>query len=119
MNNVSPTLNVMITAARKAGRSLIRDFGEVEQLQVSIKGPGEFRLRRRPQGRGHHLQANCRRRAPGYGFLMEERGEVDGADKTHRWIVDPLDGTTNFLHGIPHVRHLDRRSSAKARSSPA
>lgn len=100
MNNVSPTLNVMITAARKAGRSLIRDFGEVEQLQVSIKGPANFVSAADHKAEDIIFKELSKARA-GYGFLMEERGEVVGADKTHRWIVDPLDGTTNFLHSNP------------------
>jgi myo-inositol-1(or 4)-monophosphatase len=96
----SALMNVMLAAARKAGRSLARDFGEVEQLQVSLKGPGNF-----VSAADHRAEeiifAELSRARPGYGFLMEERGEVKGADATHRWIVDPLDGTTNFLHGIP------------------
>jgi myo-inositol-1(or 4)-monophosphatase len=100
MNNVSPTLNVMIMAARKAGRSLIRDFGEVEQLQVSIKGPANFVSAADHKAEDIIFKELSKARA-GYGFLMEERGEVVGADKTHRWIVDPLDGTTNFLHSNP------------------
>ncbi|HEY8195193.1 MAG TPA: inositol monophosphatase family protein [Hyphomicrobium sp.] len=100
MNNVSPTLNVMITAARKAGRSLIRDFGEVEQLQVSIKGPANFVSAADHKAEDIIFKELSKARH-GYGFLMEERGEVVGADKTHRWIVDPLDGTTNFLHSNP------------------
>jgi myo-inositol-1(or 4)-monophosphatase len=96
----SALMNVMVAAARKAGRSLARDFGEVEQLQVSIKGPANFvsAADTRAEEVIHRELAKAR---PGYGFLMEERGIVEGADKTHRWIVDPLDGTTNFLHGIP------------------
>jgi myo-inositol-1(or 4)-monophosphatase len=100
MNNVSPTLNVMITAARKAGRSLIRDFGEVENLQVSVKGPANFVSAADHKAEDIIFNELGKARA-GYGFLMEERGEVIGADKTHRWIVDPLDGTTNFLHSNP------------------
>lgn len=100
MINVSPTLNVMISAARKAGRSLIRDFGEVEQLQVSIKGPANFVSVADHKAEDIIFKELSKAR-PGYGFLMEERGEVEGADKTHRWIVDPLDGTTNFLHSNP------------------
>ncbi len=100
MNNVSPTLNVMISAARKAGRSLIRDFGEVEQLQVSIKGPANFVSNADHKAEDIIFKELSKARA-GYGFLMEERGEVIGADTTHRWIVDPLDGTTNFLHSNP------------------
>ena len=100
MSNVSPTLNVMITAARKAGRSLARDFGEVEQLQVSIKGPANFVSVADHKAEDIIFKELSKAR-PGYGFLMEERGEIEGADKTHRWIVDPLDGTTNFLHSNP------------------
>lgn len=98
---VSPTLNVMITAARKAGRSLIRDFGEVEQLQVSIKGPANF-VSIADHKAEEIIFKELSKARPGYGFLMEERGLVEGADKTHRWLVDPLDGTTNFLHGYPN-----------------
>jgi myo-inositol-1(or 4)-monophosphatase len=97
---VSPTLNVMIAAARKAGRSLIRDFGEVEHLQVSVKGPANFVSAADHKAEDIIYKELSKARA-GYGFLMEERGEVKGADVTHRWIVDPLDGTTNFLHSNP------------------
>ncbi|MGH6865876.1 MAG: inositol monophosphatase family protein [Methyloceanibacter sp.] len=96
----SALMNVMLAAARKAGRSLARDFGEVEQLQVSIKGPSNF-VSAADHRAEEILHAELTRARPGYGLLMEERGEVEGADGTHRWIVDPLDGTTNFLHGIP------------------
>ena len=98
--NVSPTLNVMVTAARKAGRSLIRDFGEVEQLQVSIKGPANF-VSVADHKAEEIIFKELNKARPGYGFLMEERGHIDGVDKTHRWLVDPLDGTTNFLHSNP------------------
>jgi myo-inositol-1(or 4)-monophosphatase len=96
----SALMNVMIGAARKAGRGLARDFGEVEQLQVSVKGPGNF-VSAADHRSEETIFRELSRARPGYGFLMEERGRVDGTDKTHRWIVDPLDGTTNFLHGIP------------------
>ena len=91
----------MTGAARKAGRRLARDFGEVENLQVSKKGPADFvsAADRRAEDIVFKELSEAR---PGYGFLMEERGAVEGTDKSHRWIVDPLDGTTNFLHGIPH-----------------
>jgi myo-inositol-1(or 4)-monophosphatase len=97
----SAILNVMIKAAHRAGRSLKRDLGEVEQLQVSVKGPGNFvtAADRRAEEIVYEELARAR---PAYGFLGEEGGLRDGTDKTHRWIVDPLDGTTNFLHGIPH-----------------
>jgi myo-inositol-1(or 4)-monophosphatase len=97
----SALMTVMLAAARKAGRSLARDFGEVEQLQVSLKGPANF-VSAADHRAEEILQAELARARPGYGFLMEERGDVEGADRTHRFIVDPLDGTTNFLHGIPH-----------------
>ena len=97
----SALMNVMVAAVRKAGRSLARDFGEVEQLQVSIKGPADF-VSAADHKAEDVLFAELSRARHGYGFLMEERGAVEGPDKTHRWIVDPLDGTTNFLHGIPH-----------------
>jgi myo-inositol-1(or 4)-monophosphatase len=96
----SALMNVMQTAARKAGRSLARDFGEVEQLQVSVKSPANF-VTAADMRAEDILHAELSKARPQYGFLMEERGVVHGADKTHRWIVDPLDGTTNFLHGIP------------------
>src|SRR6478752_6689130 len=96
----SALMNVMVGAARKAGRSLARDFGEVEQLQVSMKGPANF-VSAADTRAEEILHKELLRARPGYGLLLEERGEVEGADRTHRFIVDPLDGTTNFLHGIP------------------
>jgi myo-inositol-1(or 4)-monophosphatase len=96
----SALINVMFTAARKAGRSLARDFGEVEQLQVSLKGPANF-VSAADHRAEEIIHAELSRARPGYSFLMEERGEIKGDDPTHRWIVDPLDGTTNFLHSIP------------------
>jgi myo-inositol-1(or 4)-monophosphatase len=97
----SAVLNVMIKAAHRAGRSLKRDLGEVEQLQVSLKGPRNFvtAADRRAEEIVREELAKAR---PDYGFLGEESGAHEGSDKSHRWIVDPLDGTTNFLHGIPH-----------------
>jgi myo-inositol-1(or 4)-monophosphatase len=97
----SATLNVMIKAAHRAGRSLKRDLGEVENLQVSLKGPRNFvtAADRRAEEIVREELAKAR---PDYGFLGEEGGARPGSDKSHRWIVDPLDGTTNFLHGIPH-----------------
>ena len=97
----SALLNVMIGAARKAARTLKRDFGEVENLQVSLKGPGDF-VSAADRRAEETLYAELSKARPGYGFLGEEGGMREGADKSHRWIVDPLDGTTNFLHGIPH-----------------
>ncbi len=96
----SALMNVMVAAARKAGRSLARDFGEVEHLQVSVKGPGNF-VSAADHRAEEIIYTELAKARPGYGFLMEEGGVVEGADKTHRWIVDPLDGTTNFLHSIP------------------
>lgn len=96
----SALLNVMVAAARKAGRSLKRDFGEVENLQVSLKGPGNF-VTAADNRAEDILRAELAKARPGYGFLGEEGGLKEGADKSHVWIVDPLDGTTNFLHGIP------------------
>jgi myo-inositol-1(or 4)-monophosphatase len=96
----SALINVMTAAARKAGRSLVRDFGEVEQLQVSIKGPANFVTAADHRAEDVILK-ELQKARPGYGLLMEERGVVEGADKSHRFIVDPLDGTTNFMHGIP------------------
>ena len=96
----SALMNVMIAAARKAGRSLARDFGEVEQLQISIKGPGNF-VSAADHKAEDIIYRELAKARPGYSFLMEERGEVVGDDQSHRWIVDPLDGTTNFLHGVP------------------
>jgi myo-inositol-1(or 4)-monophosphatase len=96
----SALMNVMVSAARKAGRALARDFGEVEHLQVSLKGPANFVTAADTRAE-ETLYAELSRARPGYGFLMEERGLVEGPDKSHRWIIDPLDGTTNFLHGIP------------------
>jgi myo-inositol-1(or 4)-monophosphatase len=97
----SATINVMANAALKAARGLIRDFGEVEQLQVSVKGPGEF-VTAADLKAEKVLRAELAKTRPSYGFLMEESGAEAGTDRHHRWIVDPLDGTTNFLHGIPH-----------------
>jgi myo-inositol-1(or 4)-monophosphatase len=96
----SALLNVMIAAARKAARALKRDFGEIEKLQVSLKGPANF-VTAADRRAEETLYAELSRARPGYGFLGEEGGAREGADKTQTWIVDPLDGTTNFLHGIP------------------
>ena len=97
----SATINVMAGAALKAARGLLRDFGEVEQLQVSIKGPGDF-VSTADLRSEKVLRTELGKARPGFGFLMEESGGEAGTDPHHRWIVDPLDGTTNFLHGIPH-----------------
>jgi myo-inositol-1(or 4)-monophosphatase len=96
----SALLNVMVQAAVKAGRSLSRDFGEVQNLQVSMKGPGDY-VSAADKKAEQIIYTELSKARPGYAFLMEERGAVAGEDAEHRWIVDPLDGTTNFLHGIP------------------
>src|SRR5690606_2064064 len=93
-------LNVMVQAVLKAGRSLARDFGEVEKLQVSLKGPSDF-VSAADRRAEEILIRELAKARPGYGFLTEESGTIPGTDTTHRWLVDPLDGTTNFLHGIP------------------
>src|SRR5246500_3416671 len=97
----SALLNVMTKAVHKAARALKRDFGEVEHLQVSLKGPANFvtAADRRAEEIGHEELIRAR---PGYGFLGEEGGRREGPDQAHTFIVDPLDGTSNFLHGIPH-----------------
>jgi myo-inositol-1(or 4)-monophosphatase len=96
----SALMNVMIKAARKAGRSLSRDFGEIEHLQISSKGPADF-VSRADHRAEKIIFDELSHARPNYCFLMEESGVTVGSDKSHRWIVDPLDGTTNFLHGIP------------------
>jgi myo-inositol-1(or 4)-monophosphatase len=97
----SAILNVMVKAAYRAGRSLKRDLGEVENLQVSLKGPRNF-VTAADRRAEEIVREELLKARPDYGFLGEEGGARAGADGTHRWIVDPLDGTTNFLHGIPH-----------------
>ena len=94
-------INVMEGAARKAARRMVRDFGEVEQLQVSRKGPADF-VSAADLKAEQTLRYELEKARPGYGFRLEEGGEVKGADDSNVWIIDPLDGTTNFLHGIPH-----------------
>lgn len=97
----SPTINIMIKAAEKAARSLRRDFGEVEQLQVSRKGPADF-VTAADKRAEKIIFEELRAARPKYSFLMEESGQVKGEDPDHVWIIDPLDGTHNFMHGIPH-----------------
>lgn len=99
--HLSPIMRVMQNAARKGSRNLLRDFGEVEHLQVSRKGPADF-VSKADKRAEQVIHENLNRDRPGYSYLMEEAGEIAGSDKTHRFIIDPLDGTTNFLHGIPH-----------------
>jgi len=94
-------MQVMTDAARKAARKMVRDFGEVENLQVSKKGPADF-VTHVDQRAEKILFEELSAARPGYGFLMEEGGAVEGTDKSHRWIIDPLDGTLNFMHAQPH-----------------
>ena len=98
---LSPALNVVVAAAQKVGRRLLRDFGEVEQLQVSTKGPGDF-VSQADLRAEETLRAELGRARPNFAFLGEEEGQSGSSDWEWRWVVDPLDGTTNFLHGIPH-----------------
>ncbi|MEO9651554.1 MAG: inositol monophosphatase family protein [Roseobacter sp.] len=97
----SANLNIMIKAARRAGRSLVKDFREVENLQVSMKGAGDF-VSRADTNSEKIIKEELMGARPTYGWLAEEEGEEEGQDPTRRWIVDPLDGTTNYLHGLPH-----------------
>ena len=96
----SALMTVMTSAAIKAGRALKRDFGEIEQLQVSMKGPGDF-VSLADKRAEKTLFEELSKARPGYGFVMEESGRVEGTDKSHTWHIDPLDATTNFLHAIP------------------
>jgi myo-inositol-1(or 4)-monophosphatase len=96
----SALINVMVKAARRAGRSLKRDLGEIEHLQVSMKGPANF-VTLADKRAEEMLYTDLAKARPGYGFIGEEGGNREGSDKSHTWIVDPLDGTTNFLHGFP------------------
>ncbi len=102
MPRLSPLLNVMVTAARKAARQLKRDFGEVEHLQVTEKGPGDF-VSRTDLAVEKALREELTKARPDFGLVMEEQGVVEGKDASHRWHIDPIDGTTNFIHGVPHV----------------
>lgn len=97
----SANLNLMIKAARRAAKSLVKDFREVENLQVSTKGPGDF-VSKADRESERLIKEELMGGRPTYGWLGEETGEEPGQDPTRRWIVDPLDGTTNFLHGMPH-----------------
>lgn len=97
----SALINVMAAAANKAGRALIHDFGEVEQLQVSRKGPGDY-VSTADTNAEQIIRYELQKARPTYGMLLEEAGVIAGTDSSNRWIVDPLDGTFNFLHGLPH-----------------
>jgi myo-inositol-1(or 4)-monophosphatase len=96
----SALMNVMVAAALKAARGLKRDFGEIENLQVSVKGPGDF-VSAADRRSERILIDELAKARPGYGFVLEESGRLEGTDKSHIWFIDPLDGTTNFLHGLP------------------
>jgi myo-inositol-1(or 4)-monophosphatase len=98
---LSPHLTVMANAAQKASKRLLRDFAEVEQLQVSVKGPSDF-VSQADLRAEQTLKEELNKARPGYSFLMEESGASGSENWTWRWVVDPLDGTTNFLHGMPH-----------------
>ncbi|MFQ5564190.1 MAG: inositol monophosphatase family protein [Parvularculaceae bacterium] len=100
MTHASAVMTVMINAARKAARGLRRDFGELEALQVSKKGAADF-VSAADLRAEQVLFEELSKGRPKYGFVMEERGEIEGADNSNRFVVDPLDGTTNFLHGLP------------------
>ena len=97
----SPLMTVMVDAVRKAARGLRRDFGEVENLQVSRKGPGDF-VSSADRKAEEVLSDGLMKARPGYGLVLEENGIIEGTDKSHTWHIDPLDGTSNFLHGVPH-----------------
>jgi myo-inositol-1(or 4)-monophosphatase len=101
MPALSPTLNVMVGAVRKAARQIRRDFNEVEQLQVSRKGAADF-VSQSDLAAEKILREELTKARPDYGFVLEESGEIKGKDTEHRWHVDPIDGTTNFIHGVPH-----------------
>src|SRR5262245_35463155 len=101
MATASALLNIMTDAAKKAAKGLTRDFGELENLQVSRKGLADF-VSAADLKAEKFLKEELTKARPRYGFLGEEGGLLEGTDKSHTWIVDPLDGTTNFLHAIPH-----------------
>ena len=101
MQSISANLNIMIKAAEKASRALIRDFGEIEKLQVSIKGPTDFVSNADLKAEKIIIE-ELKKARPYYSIISEEDGSENNKDKNNTWIIDPIDGTTNFLHGIPH-----------------
>jgi myo-inositol-1(or 4)-monophosphatase len=101
MKSISANLNVMIKAAEKASRALIRDFGEIEKLQVSVKGPSDFVSNADLKAEKIIIE-ELKKARPYYSIISEEDGSESNKDKSNTWIIDPIDGTTNFLHGIPH-----------------
>jgi len=101
MNSISANLNIMIKAAEKSSRALIRDFGEIEKLQVSIKGPTDFVSNADLKAEKIIIE-ELKKARPNYSIISEEDGSEINKDKKNTWIIDPIDGTTNFLHGVPH-----------------
>ena len=101
MKSISANLNVMIKAAEKASRALIRDFGEIEKLQVSIKGPANFVSNADLKAEKIIIE-ELKKARPNYSIISEEDGSESNKDKKNTWVIDPIDGTTNFLHGVPH-----------------
>tara|TARA_B100000965_G_scaffold398225_1_gene416018 strand:- start:59 stop:799 length:741 start_codon:yes stop_codon:yes gene_type:complete len=101
MQSISANLNIMIKAAEKASKTLIRDFGEIEKLQVSIKGPTDFVSNADTKAEKIIIE-ELKKARPYYSIISEEDGSEINKDKNNTWIIDPIDGTTNFLHGIPH-----------------
>ena len=101
MNSISPNLNIMIKACEKASKVIIRDFGEVENLQVKMKGPKDF-VTKTDKRVEKILIEELEKSKKNYSFITEETGIINNSDKENFWIIDPIDGTTNFLHGIPH-----------------
>ena len=101
MNSISPNLNIMIKASQKASKNLIRDFGELEKLQVSIKGPSDFVSNADTKAEKIIIEELSKAKK-NYSIISEEDGSKINKDKDNVWIIDPIDGTTNFLHGVPH-----------------
>ena len=101
MNSISPILNIMIKACEKASKVIIRDFGEVENLQVKKKGPKDF-VTKTDKRVEKILIEELEKSKKNYSFITEETGIINNSDKENFWVIDPIDGTTNFLHGIPH-----------------
>ena len=101
MNSISPILNIMIKACEKASKVIIRDFGEVENLQVKKKGPKDF-VTKTDKRVEKILIEELKKSKKNYSFISEEAGIINNSDENNIWIIDPIDGTTNFLHGIPH-----------------
>ena len=101
MNSISPNLNIMIKASEKASKVLIRDFGELEKLQVSKKGPSDF-VTNSDLKTEKIIIEELKKAKPNYSIISEENGIENNKDKNNTWIIDPIDGTINFLHGIPH-----------------